>query len=280
MNVLLFCSSGITTNILATKLQKYAAQNGKADVFTASRISQYREMLSHANVILIAPQVGKLADGLMEEAGKAEIPCRVLPEDAFVLGDVEKIYAYLDSCRAAPKTQKEAAPLTVKLLGEILLGAALYSAPILTFGLGCLGLAKLFSAAIFVEASQATLSILILYFMFAVGYQYGVLTHREPVSRGLITLGAPLLMLPVSGRTEIWNMSFRVVDGYISLAFFAFPNVLYLVVLCTFAVFLNYQLDKVTLPASIRAIPLLDSTFKMGVVSALFILLRVSFSFL
>ena len=280
MNVLLLCSSGITTNILATKLQKYAAQNGREDVFTASRIGHYRELLPHADVILIAPQVGMMADGLKEEAEKAGVNCQVFSESTFVLGDVEKIYAYLDSCRVASKAKKETLPLTAALMGKILLNAALYSVPVLAFGLCCLGVGKLFSVSILVEASHATLSVLVLYFMFSVGYQYGVFTNREPVARGLIALGAPLLMLPVGGLTELWNLSFRVVDGQIPLAFFAFPNALFLAALCALAVFLNYQLDKVVLPASIRTIPMIDSTFKMGVVSALFIVLRVSFSFL
>lgn len=280
MNILLVCSSGITTNILATKLQKYAAQNGKEDVFTASRVGQYQELLPHSDVVLIAPQAGMLAAGLKEEAGKAGIPCQVLAEGTFVLGDVEKIYAYLDSCRAAPKAKAEPIPLTVSLMGKILLNAALYSVPILVFGLCCLGLGKLFSIAILVGASQATLSILILYFMFSVGYQYGAFTNREPVARGLVALGAPLLMLPIGGLTELWNLSFRVVDGQIPLAFFALPNALFLAALCALAVFVNYQLDKMVLPASVRTLPFIEGTFKMGAVSALFILLRVSLSFL
>ena len=280
MNVLLVCSSGITTNILAIKLQKYAAQNGKDDVFTASRVGQYQELLPHTDVVLIAPQAGMMAEGLKEEAGEAGIPCQVLAEGTFVLGDVETIYAYLDSCRTAHKTKAEPIPLTLALMGKILLNAALYTVPVLAFGLCCLGLGKLFSAKILAEASQATLSILILYFMFSVGYQYGAFTNREPVARGLIALGAPLLMLPIGGLTEVWSASFRVVEGQISLGFFALPNALFLAVLCALAVFLNYQLDKVVLPASVRTLPFIEGTFKMGVVSALFILLRVSLSFL
>ena len=280
MNILLLCSSGITTNILAAKLQKYAAQNGKEDIFTASRIDRYRELIPHADMILIAPQVGKLSEGLKEAARQAGVPCHVFSEPTFVQSDVEKIYAYLDSCRVAPKAQKDTTVLAAVLMGKILFGAALYSAPVLAFGLCCLVLGKLFSAAILQEASQATFSILILYFMFSVGYQYGSFTNQEPVARGLIALGAPLLMLPVSGLTETWNMSFRVVDGQIPLSFFAFPHALVLLLLCVLAVILNYQLDKMSLPGSLRSIPLLESTFKMSVVSVLFIVLRVSFSFL
>ncbi len=280
MNVLLVCSGGVTTNILATKLQKYATQNEKEDFFTASRISQYRELFPHADVVLIAPQADMLAESLKEEAGRAGVPYRVLDEPTFVLGDVEKIYAYLDACRAASKVKPEPVPLSVALMGNILLDAALFSVPVLVFGFLCRALGKLFSVPVLGDASQATLSILILYFMFSVGYQYGSHTNREPVARGLIALGAPLLMLPVGGLIEIWNVPLRVVNGQIPLGFFGFPYALLLGALSVLAVLVNYQLDKVELPAAMKMVPMMEGTFKMGVVSTLFIVLRLSLSFL
>ncbi|MDE6107539.1 MAG: hypothetical protein K2F83_02550 [Oscillospiraceae bacterium] len=280
MNVLLVCSSGITTNILATKLQKYAAQTGKEDFFTANRVGQYRELLPHADVVLIAPQASMLAESLKEEAGQKNIPCRVLDEAAFVLGDVEQIYAYLETCRVSSEEKAENVPLTLPLMGEILWNAALYSVPVLTFGLICRGLSGLFSQPVFGEAGQATLSLLVLYFMFSVGYQYGEATHREPVGRGLIAMGAPLLMLPMGGMVEAWNMPFRVVNGHIPLGFFAPPFSLFLVALSIGAVLLIYQLDKVRFPAAGSTIPMMEGMVKMSVVSLLFIMLRLSLSFL
>lgn len=280
MNVLLVCSSGVTTNILATKLQKYAARNGKEDFFTANRVGQYRELLSHADVVLVAPQASLLAESLKEEAAQAGIPCQVLDEPTFVLGDVEKIYAYLETCRAVSRKKAEPVALTVPLMGRILLDAALYSAPALAFGLICYALGSLLESAILLDASRATLSVLILYFMFSAGYQYGRLTEREPVARGLIALGAPLMMLPVGGLVEAWNIPFRVANGQIPLGFFGPPMAFFLALLSVLAVFLNYRLDRVVLPAPFRVVPMMEGIFKMGTVSALFLLLRLSLSFL
>lgn len=280
MNVLLICSSAITTNILAAKLQKYAAENSKPDCFSAGRIGQYRELLPHADVVLIAPQAALMANPLKEEAAQLDIPCQVLSEPTFALADVEKIYAYLETCRAVPKAAPVPVPLSIALMGRILLDAALYSAPVLVFGLFCLIPGKLFSSPILLEASQATLSILVLYFMFSVGYQYGNHTHREPVSRGLIALGAPLLMLPIGNLVETWNAAFRVVHGQIPLSFFAFPNALFLIILTLAAVVLLYRLDKIRLPASVAVVPMMESMIKMGVIAVLFILFRLLLSFL
>lgn len=280
MNVLLVCSSGVTTNILAAKLQKYAAQNGKPDCFNASRIGQYRELLPHADVVLIAPQAALMAEQLKEEAVQQNIPCQVLSEPTFVLGDVEKIYGYLETCRAVPKAATEPVRLSAGLVGRIALDAALYSAPVLVFGLVCRILRSLLSSPVLLEASQATFSILVLYFMFSFGYQYGVHTHREPVSRGLIALGTPLLMLPIGNLVETWNAAFRVTHGQIPLGFFALPNALFLLALTLAAVLLLSQLDKLRLPASVAMVPMMESMVKMGAVSLLFIMLRLLLSFL
>lgn len=280
MNVLLVCGGGITTNMLAARLQKYAQENGKQDYFSAARVSMFREMLPHTDLVLIAPQAGLMAEELREEAGKEGIPCQQLDEETYVLGALDKIYACIDSFRIQPTVRHEPVKLTLPLLGQALMNAALYCVPFLLFGLLCRILGHLFPTSVLMEASQATLSLLVLYFMFSVGYQYGVLTHREPVARGLIALGAPLLMLPVSGLTEAWNAPFRVARGQIPLTFFALPNALFLTALALAAVGLLYQLDKVRLPASIATLPMMENTVKMGAVAALFILPRVSLSFL
>lgn len=278
MNILLVCGNGITTTMLSARLQKYAQEQGKQDYFTAARVGQYRELLPHADLVLIAPQAALMADALREEAKQEGIPCQQLTEEVFVLGQVEKIYAYIDSIRVQSVPKPEPVKLTLPILGQTLLNAGLYSVPILIFGLLCRGLGRLLSAAVLTEAGQATFSLLILYFMFSVGYQYGALTHREPVGRGMIALGAPLLMLPLGNLVESWNAAFRVAVGQIPLAFFALPNALFLATLSVLAVGAVYQLDKIRFPASITTLPMMEGTMKMGVVSTLFILLRVGLS--
>lgn len=280
MNVLLVCGGGITTNMLSAKLQRYAQEHGKKDYFSACRVTQFAEMLPHADLVLIAPQAVLMADELRKEAQRLKIPCQQFTEEALVLGQAEQIYAYIDSIRTQPVVRPEPVRLTLPILGQVLLNAGLYSVPILLFGLLCQGTGALFGSSFLTESSHATKSILVLYLMFALGYQYGRLTHREPVVRGLIALGTPLLMLPVSGLTESWNAPFRVTVGQLPLAFFAPPNALFLLVLSTAAVILTYQLDKIQLPASVAAIPMMENMLKMGTVFALFILLRLSLSFL
>lgn len=280
MNILLVCGNGITTNMLSAKLQKYAQEHKKPDYFTAGRVGAYAELLPHADLVLIAPQAGLMAQELREQAAREGIPCQQLTEEVFVLGQVEKIYAYIDSVRTQPTARPEPVRLTLPLLGQIFADAALSSVPVLAFGLLCWGAGTLLGSPFLTEAAHATGSLFLLYLMFSIGFQYGKATRREPVARGLIALGAPLLMLPVSGLTEAWNAPFRVARGQIPLTFFALPNALFLTALALAAVGLLYQLDKVRLPASIATLPMMENTVKMGAVAALFILLRVSLSFL
>lgn len=280
MNVLLVCGGGITTNMLAARLQKYAQEQKKPDYFTAGRVGAYAELLPHADLVLIAPQAELMAQELREQAGREGIPCHQLTEETFVLGQLETIYSYIDSIRTQPTARPELVKLTFPLLAQALMNAALYCVPVLLFGLLCRMLGRLFPTSALIGASQATLSILILYFMFSVGYQYGALTHREPVARGMIALGAPLLMLPMSNLVESWNAAFRVAVGQIPLTFFALPNALFLAALSVLAVGAVYQLDKVHFPPSIATLPMMENMLKMGAVSALFILLRLGLSFL
>ena len=280
MNILLVCGGGITTSMLSAKLQKYAQENGKKDYFSAGRVGQFAELLPHADLVLIAPQAALMSQGLLAEAQRLNIPCRQLNEETFVLGELDKIYTCIEEARTQPGVKAEPVKLTLPLLGQCLMNAALYSFPILLFGLLCRLLYRLSGQDVFWGASRATEALLALYLMFSLGFQYGQVTRRDPVARGLIALGTPLLMLPVDGLVETWNAPFRVAQGHIPLSFFALPNVLFLLVLTVVAVALIYQLDKVRLPASIAAIPMMESMVKMGGVSALFILLRLFLSFL
>lgn len=277
MNILLVCGNGITTNMLAAKLQSYAKENGKRDYFSACRIGQYAELLPHADVVLIAPQAALMAAELRQRAEALSIPCQQLTEETFVLGKLDLIYSYIDSVRTCAPPRPEPIKLTLPLIGKILLHALTSSAPVLLFGLFCRLAGYAFSSNFLTEASSATCSLWILYLMFSIGYHYGALTNRDPIPRGMIALGAPLLMMPINGLYESWNASFRVALGLIPISFFTSYSAFLLIGISALSVCLVYGLDQIALPASIRTFPLMENMLKMGTVTLFVILLRCCF---
>lgn len=277
MNILLVCGNGITTNMLAAKLQNYAREQDKKDYFSACRIGQYDELLPHSDVVLIAPQAALMAAELRQKAEALQIPCQQLTEETFVLGKLDLIYSYIDSVRTCAPPRPEPLKLTLPLTGRIFLHALLSALPVLLFGLLCRLAGRLFSSQFLIEASSATGSLWILYLMFSVGYHYGALTNRDPIPRGMIALGAPLLMMPIGGLYESWSTSFRVALGLIPISFFTSYSALLLICISVLSVWVVYGLDRIPLPVSFRTFPLMENMLKMGTVTLLVILLRCLF---
>ncbi|ETA81277.1 PTS sugar transporter subunit IIB [Youngiibacter fragilis] len=78
LNILLICSAGMSTSLLVTKMEKYAAEkNFEAKIWAVSTDAVDRN-LSKADVALIGPQIRFQLGDMKEKGEKLNIPVEVI----------------------------------------------------------------------------------------------------------------------------------------------------------------------------------------------------------
>lgn len=93
--IYLFCSAGMSTSMLARKMQKAADEHKLAvrvDAFSSSKIADLVEG-DRPDVILLGPQVGFMLDDVAGKYG-AETPVAVIDPDDYGALDGERVLKY------------------------------------------------------------------------------------------------------------------------------------------------------------------------------------------
>ena len=79
MNVLIVCAAGMSSSALAQKFREEIRKEGLSIKVGTCGVSQYRQRLSHADLVFIAPQISWLKSDLYDRH-KA---CLIIPEKAY-----------------------------------------------------------------------------------------------------------------------------------------------------------------------------------------------------
>ena len=72
VNILLCCSAGMSTSLLVTKMEKEAEKKGIESKIWAVSVSEVREHIGEADVILLGPQVRYMLNE-MKKLGESEL---------------------------------------------------------------------------------------------------------------------------------------------------------------------------------------------------------------
>lgn len=102
--VYLFCSAGMSTSMLASKMQGVAQDHGlpiEVEAFSDGKIGQIIEE-RHPDVILLGPQVKHRFQEVVKQYGSTGIPIAVIDQTAYGMMDGEKVL------KNAVKMMKEA----------------------------------------------------------------------------------------------------------------------------------------------------------------------------
>ena len=102
--VYLFCSAGMSTSMLASKMQGVAQDQGlpiEVEAFSDGKIGQIIEE-RHPDVILLGPQVKHRFQEVVKQYGSTGIPIAVIDQTAYGMMDGEKVL------KTAVKMMKEA----------------------------------------------------------------------------------------------------------------------------------------------------------------------------
>ena len=91
--VYLFCSAGMSTSMLASKMQGVATEHGlpiEVEAFPDGKIAQIVEE-KHPDVILLGPQVKYRYQEVVDKFGSTGIPIAVIDQTAYGMMDGEKV---------------------------------------------------------------------------------------------------------------------------------------------------------------------------------------------
>lgn len=89
IKVLLLCAGGVSSSIVMKRLRTYAAQMGIDCVFKATGTTSFREVASHYDCILLAPQMRYCLSRVKRESSK---PVGIIAPADYGVGDVENIF--------------------------------------------------------------------------------------------------------------------------------------------------------------------------------------------
>ncbi len=91
-NILLACSSGMSTSLLVTKMEQHAKSIGDEVRIWAVGQDQAKKEMAQADVVLIGPQMSFLKGELQKEADAYGIKVDVIDMMAYGMADGKKAY--------------------------------------------------------------------------------------------------------------------------------------------------------------------------------------------
>lgn len=94
MKILLACNVGMSTSLVARKMQEYSDQHELGHMVQAVAFRDYAEHIQGFDVILLGPQVSYKLTQCQREAG---CPVGVIPSMDYATGNAENIYRYLET---------------------------------------------------------------------------------------------------------------------------------------------------------------------------------------
>lgn len=107
MKIMLLCVGGISSAILAKRLQKYSEENGKGDVFTADRFMTSNGIKEGYDLYLIAPQVRQIAKDEIARIENTEKKLLFISEHEYSQLDVSDLYFRIDQNRVSKTFEKD-----------------------------------------------------------------------------------------------------------------------------------------------------------------------------
>lgn len=93
MKILLVCAGGMSTSILMKKMEKYWAEQGEELTIQAVGLSEYADVYSNYDIIMMGPQVSYRLKEVKETTGK---PCEAIPSFDYAVANCVNIKKLAD----------------------------------------------------------------------------------------------------------------------------------------------------------------------------------------
>ncbi len=287
MKVALICMNGITTSLLANRLQQYCDDNGYDDEFVACRIGTCNDVISKADIIVLAPQAASFYNKILQESKNNSSAVVVLDEKMFVVGETKDVYNYirqnatgfLTNISDFGEDKSKSVNFTLTMLAEVLLDAILGCLPLLLIGMVFYMLFVSTSQTIFSAIFEAIYGYLYLYVSFSIGFKYGSKIRSNPYVMGLIIF-ASTMVLKYDNDTFVTS---NVVNetNLLNIIIATLKEVAITVVISV-ATILSLELFRqkanIKFAKENHSIVMFSQTFVIDIIMILFLLIRVLFS--
>ena len=287
MKVVLICMNGITTSLLANRLQQYSKDNGNDDEFLACRVGTENEEFTKADVIVLAPQAASFYNKVLQERKNNSSAVIVLDEKMFVVGETKDIYNYirqnvagfLTDINTSCDDKSRSVDFTMIMLGEVLLNAILGCLPLLFIGLVFYVLFVSTSRSIFVAIFEAIYGYLYLYVSFSIGFKYGNQIRSNPYVMGTIVFASTMILKydndkfmvsNVVNETDLLNIFFTTLQEV------AITTVISVMTIALLELF--RQKTNIKFPKENHSIVMFSQAFVIDIVLIVFLLIRVLLS--
>lgn len=287
MKVVLICMNGITTSLLANRLQQYSKDNGNDDEFLACRVGTENEEFTKADVIVLAPQAASFYNKVLQESKNNSSAVIVLDEKMFVVGETKDIYNYirqnvagfLTDINTSCDDKSRSVDFTMTMLGEVLLNAILGCLPLLFIGLVFYVLFVSTSRSIFVAIFEAIYGYLYLYVSFSIGFKYGNQIRSNPYVMGTIVFASTMILKYDNDKFMVSNVVIE--TDLLNIFFTTLQEVAITTVISVMTIALLElfrQKTNIKFPKENHSIVMFSQAFVIDIVLIVFLLIRVLLS--
>lgn len=283
LNVLLVCVGGITTHVLAKRVQDQWKARGIEDHIEATGIYGLEEKVQGCSLILVAPQAMPYLSEIQAVADQYHIQVEFVEEETLTQMDGADLMIKIETCRSSLKViQKEQPepelPFTAAVLRDILKLSLLNLIPLVLMA-GGVGLLALFVKWAPVQwLNSALLGLIGGYLIFSIGYHYALKTHRPPLPCVILCFVSCFMLLPINDAgKETITLLFRENQAWIPIQALGLKACPYLFCICVLAIFID-QVLRHFIPFSYESkyIPFsVTELFYTNVVLCLFFLIRL-----
>lgn len=88
MKILLVCAGGMSTGILMKKMETYWKEQGQELTIQAVGLSEYEDVASDYEIILLGPQISYRLDEVKDNTG---LPCEAIPSYDYAVANCPQI---------------------------------------------------------------------------------------------------------------------------------------------------------------------------------------------
>lgn len=243
-NIIIVCIQGVTSTVLARKLNEYAKKEESDYHFKSVSVSKIADYLEDANYILLTPQVkGKVKE---IETLTSDYSCelKILLDHEVSFTMIEQTFNNIKSIIETEKTNNDS---FIKVIKKILIDICSAAVLITSFGLGFELLYLTTQIPWFHELYQLSTGIICLYLSFLIGLFYAKHKDKSQFIYGSVTLLTTLLYSPTffnpSDYTITYN--FHITEVNLIIDFYSFKGLMYYIPLCLLSAITYGYIDDV-----------------------------------
>lgn len=220
MNILIVCIQGMTSNILAMRLNQIAVNHDEMYRFRSISYMDLKKEMPWADVVLLTPQVRNYTESIESLIEASDIQMWTIRDSALSFNNVNVTYDNIKNIINNHEQEDKTLPELIKIVSR---NTFIFVAFIVVFGLVNVGLYSLFNLDVFYEVYEKTLGIVSLYGVLYAAYSFSKTKQEEPLTNLIVALATILIVSPLSSKGLLYFPSFTISKSYYLIKYFSMP---------------------------------------------------------